>query len=249
MSRINLDVIQKAFPQLNCEWVESIESTQRSVKANGLLIAEEQTSGVGRRGNHWLSPKGRSICLSYRVSLPLDTKEFAGYQITTALAIMCTVQKFEPKAPIKLKWPNDLFVHDKKFAGILINLIPTTNNHTDIIIGIGINWRLDHDQLASVNRPISNTPIKTPPKRNAFIIELIQTINNYNDQFIQYGLSHFLGAWQKHDYLTGKRVNLVGDKLNVTGLYDGLNPKGELLIKTSTGIKHFSSGEVSVKPV
>lgn len=249
MNPIDATAINAAFPDLNCDWVESIESTQKSVKANSLLIANEQVLGIGRRGNHWLTPKGNSICLSYRFSLSVDAKHLAGYQMTVALAVLKTIHHFEPNAQIKLKWPNDLFTEDSKFAGILINLIPKSSSETEIIVGIGLNWQLSSEQLASVDRPINNVPIKNLPKRDAFIIELIKSIKTSNVQYIEYGLSHFLDQWHKYDYLHGKSIMLVGENMNLTGIYAGINYQGELKIKTSSGTKHLSSGEVSVKPV
>lgn len=249
MEYIDLTEIHKAFPELNCEWVESIESTQKSVKANSLLIAEEQTAGVGRRGNNWLTPKGKSICLSYRFTLPLAAKEFSGYQLTSALALFKTIQFYQSNTTIKLKWPNDLFFDDAKLAGILINLIPTAKSQTEIIVGIGLNWRLSKQQLSSVNRPICNAPISELPQRETFIIRLIQTINKHNEYFIHYGLDYFLNTWHENDYLKDKTIILNGENLSKTGVYAGINPSGEILINTSAGIKHFSSGEVSVKPV
>ncbi len=249
MTAFDIGLVQAAFPQLNCEWVESIGSTQNAVQTNSLLIADEQTAGVGRRGRHWLTPKGRSISLSYRFELPLPTAKTSGYQLTTALAVLDTIKHFDHQAKVQLKWPNDLYHQQKKFAGILINLIPKQQNLTEVILGVGINWQLTTQQLGTIERPITNIPITTKPDRATFVITLLQNIQRLNQQFIQTGLKPALDRWQQNDFLLDKKIAIINDQDMEAGQYAGISPSGELLLQTRTGIKHLSSGEVSVKPV
>ncbi len=208
---------------------------------------------MGRRGKQWLTPKGRAICLSYRFELPLPAAQMAGYQITTALAIVDTIHAYEPKAHMQLKWPNDLYHEGKKFAGIIINLSPK-RQHTEVIVGIGINWQLTAGQLESIDQPVCNLPLpqlalNQKPTRSLFIAQLVAHIESHNQQFIQQGLSGFLGQWQKHDYLLNQRITVSGEHQLETGEYQGINQQGELLLQTTQGIKTFCSGEVSVKAV
>ncbi len=249
---IDIGFIQKHLPsEHNCEWIESVSSTQSAVNPNSLLIAEHQTAGMGRRGKQWLTPKGRSICLSYRFKLPLPVTQMAGYQITTALAIVDTIIAFNPEALLQLKWPNDLYHHGKKFAGILINLIPK-HQQTELIIGIGINWQLTIDQIESIDQPVCNIPLfvtEEVPKRHQFIAQLIHNIDNNNYKFIHHGLGYFLPTWQQHDYLLNKTIQATTEGAQLVGQYLGINQQGELLLETSEGIKTFCSGEVSVKAV
>ncbi|VAW44743.1 hypothetical protein MNBD_GAMMA02-1779, partial [hydrothermal vent metagenome] len=160
---------------------------------------------------------------------------------------------FEPKAIVQLKWPNDLYHGGEKFAGILINLIPK-QQHTEVIVGIGINWQLTAEQLESIDQPVCNLPLpqlalNQKPSRSLFIAQLVAHIESHNQQFIQQGLSGFLGQWQKHDYLLNQRIAVSGEHQLETGEYQGINQQGELLLQTSQGIKTFCSGEVSVKAV
>lgn len=251
---IDVKLIQNSLPaNHSCHFIQSVTSTQTDVSPNSLLIAEHQSAGVGRRGNHWLTPEGRSICLSYRFKLALPVAQMSGYQITTAIAIVDTILGFDPQAQVHLKWPNDLYHGGKKFAGILINLIPK-QQHTEVIVGVGINWRLTAEQLESVNQAVCNLPLsaaksKQAPNRSQFICELVKHIDNHNQRFIHNGLSGFLSQWQQHDYFSHKTVQVMNESNQATGTYQGINPQGELLLETEHGIKSFCSGEVSVKAV
>lgn len=247
MSAIQLEQLQAGLPDIRCEYLPSTPSTQSLVKSHSLLVADHQSAGVGRRGNQWLTPPGRSVCLSYRFSLPVSTDQLSGYQITSALAILAALQQFEPKVPARLKWPNDLYHEDAKFAGILINLIPHRTEQTEVVVGIGINWTLSAAELASVDRPVCNVPLNDKPDRTTFIIALIKQIQKHNQQFVQFGLGPFLDRWRSHDYLQDKTLQLQQGQQTIQGHYHGISESGELMLLTDSGIRHLSSGEVSLR--
>lgn len=247
MEPVDINALKRHFTSLNCELVDTIASTQSAVKLGGLLIAEEQTAGVGRRGNHWLTPKGRSICLSYKFLSCRQPSQLTGFQMVVALATMATIKHFEPNTDVQLKWPNDLYTGGKKFAGILIYLTPKNTVGTEINTGIGINWALSESQLKSVNQPVSNIPIQQKPSRTAFIIELIEQIDSHHEQFVNLGLDALYSDWQNHDLLTDRDIELDFGDRTIQGRYGGISPRGELILVTSDGIKQFSSGEVSLR--
>lgn len=249
---IDVDYVNRCLPpEHNCHWVESVPSTQAAVQPNSLLIAEHQSAGVGRHGKQWLSPKGRSVCMSYRFDLPVNINQMSGYALVVAWTLLATLNKFQGTAQTKLKWPNDLYHDDKKFAGILISLTPrpANNNGVEVIVGVGINWQLTDAQLSAVNQAVTNIPIEPLPTRSEFIAQFAQQLNEHNAKFIQLGLAHLLRQWPQHDYLTDKQIMITHGSSSTTGLYHGLNQAGELLVKTASGIKTFCSGEVSVKAV
>lgn len=247
MKAIDIDVIGRHFKHLKCEYVDSITSTQSSVELGGLLIAEEQTSGQGRRGNQWLTPHGQSICLSYKFLCGMQASQLAGFQMAVALATLAAIEQFEPSADVQLKWPNDLYTGDKKFAGILIHLTPRQAGGTEINIGIGINWTLSESELAAVNRPVSNIPLQWKPTRTDFIIALVQQVDIHFKLFEYQGLFGLYPKWQQHDLLSGQDIELLGNDQTFHGHYAGISKHGELLLDTADGIKRFSSGEVSLR--
>lgn len=242
-------MLQAGLPGLNIRCVDSLPSTQSAVGSNSLLVTEHQSAGVGRRGNQWLTPAGRSICLSYRYPTPLPMAQMAGYSVAMAVATLQALQHHQADIEVALKWPNDLLHQGQKFAGILINLQPGQNQQDplEVIVGIGINWCLTTAQLASVQQPVCNVPLEQPPARDAFIVTLIQHINQCHEQFVQQGLAPLLRTWDQHDAFRDQAVKLTTPQGEVHGSCQGLSPRGELLLQTNQGIKHFSSGEVSLR--
>ncbi|TDR23508.1 biotin--[acetyl-CoA-carboxylase] ligase [Marinicella litoralis] len=253
-----LDNLQQDHPNLTVSWVDSIDSTQQSVQANSILIAEQQLAGVGRRGNRWLTPSGQAICFSYRFTLNAQTNQMSGYALMVAVSIIQVIKAFDGAAgsttKAQLKWPNDLYFDQQKFGGILIHVKPMNPGaagpkQLDVTVGIGINWSLSKEQLQSVDQPVCNIPLCDKPPRADFINRLIKQLNHNNPQFLAHGLSPFLQLWQQHDYLVNKPVCVTQDTGIVEGLYHGIDEQGQLLIAINGMIKTYSAGEVSVRMI
>jgi BirA family biotin operon repressor/biotin-[acetyl-CoA-carboxylase] ligase len=244
-----LQLIRDAHPDLAVDWLESVDSTQSRVGPDSLLISEQQTAGVGRRGNHWLTPTGRAICLSHRFTLPLSARHMSGYALVVGLAIIDTIRAFEPHGQAGLKWPNDLYATGRKFGGILINLNSTSQDQLEVTVGIGINWSLTREQLDSVNQSVCNIPIDALPERGAFISRLITQLQQHNQRFVRHGWPGFLTEWQAVDVLLEQLVRVVQDAEECTGLCQGVDEQGRLLVLIDGRMTHFSGGEVSVRAI
>ena len=114
----------------------------RAQKAvNGLIvITNEQTAGRGQQGNSWLSKADSNLTFSV-VFFPekLYLKDSFYLNIVSSLAIAKTVDELVPEKIVKVKWPNDILLNEKKVCGILIeNMLRGERIHS-IVMGIGIN--------------------------------------------------------------------------------------------------------------
>lgn len=105
------------------------------------LIAENQTNGRGFATNYWESTPGLNITTSglFKPS-GLNTANLYIFNMCISLAVSDTIKRFLPEnSNIAIKWPNDIYVNDKKIAGILIECFFTDNKLDYIIAGIGLN--------------------------------------------------------------------------------------------------------------
>jgi BirA family biotin operon repressor/biotin-[acetyl-CoA-carboxylase] ligase len=244
---LNTSLLKKTHPELTIDWVDEIDSTQSKVKLNGLLIAEYQTAGVGRRGNSWLTVNGKSICFSLKLNLATAIVNLSGYALTVALAVLKTTLFYDKHNQTRLKWPNDLYVNNSKFGGILINLTPRDKQNTDVTVGVGINWELSNQQLNSIDQPVTNIPITNKPSRAEFINQLILEIKNNNQQFLNNGLVSFLPIWQQYDYFSGKQIIIKQNEQSIQGSYQGIDSKGQLKAMFDNQLKSFAAAEVSIR--
>ena len=104
-------------------------------KKQGIIISNTQTSGRGRYGKHWISIKGNLF-----MSIFFRTKN--NISLKTVTKLNCEIIKNSIyqviKKNIKIKYPNDLLINNRKFCGILQETV-VCKNERFIIIGIGIN--------------------------------------------------------------------------------------------------------------
>lgn len=143
------DFLLEKYPHLEVELVDSIDSTNVSLRnwynsgqeTEKLLVALEQTAGVGRHKRKWLSPKETQLIFSLGIPLKLTTAlrfKIGWISLITGLTLAETLwEKFRLKAD--LKWPNDVLIDDKKIAGILVELVNLTATDSVAIIGMGVN--------------------------------------------------------------------------------------------------------------
>ncbi len=124
---------------------------EKKIVSNTLLVAQNQTKGRGQASNSWYSEEGKSLTVSFVFFPPyLQAKN----QFAMSQAISLGIAKFlrTHVEEVKVKWPNDLLVGDKKIAGILIEhaIIGTHIAHAICGMGININLtRFEGDYLAT----------------------------------------------------------------------------------------------------
>ena len=121
--------------------LKSAGSTMKEIKKyigdkNICLIADEQTEGIGRRGNQWVSPKG-NIYLSFLLNYNLLIEDHFLFTAVAANSIMICLNKYINKN-IYIKWPNDIIINESKIAGIMTEIVEQ-DGIKYVIIGIGIN--------------------------------------------------------------------------------------------------------------
>lgn len=113
--------------------------------AEGLVVwALEQYAGKGQRGSSWISPPGVNLTLSILLQprfLPLSEQ----FWLTKALALGVAdfISTTVTGASVKIKWPNDIYVNDRKIAGILVENTLESSSIKYCIAGIGLNINQD----------------------------------------------------------------------------------------------------------
>ena len=123
----------EVLPEIDSTSTELLRRVRAGHSEPTLLVAERQTAGRGRLGRPWQSAVGDS--LTFSLSLPYAPRDWSGLSLAVGLSV---AESLHPD--IGLKWPNDLWVADRKLAGILIEAA-TAGQRSQVVIGIGINIR------------------------------------------------------------------------------------------------------------
>ena len=83
--------------------------------ALSIHLSEQQIAGKGRNGKKWISPKGKNIYLSLGWKSPLQYSELDGLSLSVGTVLATILNKYT-KSDIKIKWPNDLLLNNKKIG-------------------------------------------------------------------------------------------------------------------------------------
>jgi BirA family biotin operon repressor/biotin-[acetyl-CoA-carboxylase] ligase len=213
-----------------------------------LILANEQTSGHGRRGRKWLSPPG-NIYASFIVKKALLPAQLT---FIGALSSLQTLREYAPALQFWVKWPNDVYVKSQKIAGVLSEIhSPEKSNKTDgAVIGMGINLNTDKEFFAVEKVPGTSifAEIAKIVDIEKFTGTLLDNLKNlYHESLINSAGIYEL--WKKENILIGKEIEIIqesGD--NVKGIFKDIDSNGSLILQLPDGsAQNFHSGEVSVK--
>ena len=174
----------------------AINLIKNEQKETGYVYAETQTKGRGTHGREWISGKGN---LFGSIFFPLRNKypPFNEFSTINPLIISDVLRHFCKKKNINLKFPNDIFVNEKKICGILQELI-VSNSRKFLIIGIGVNIVSNPD----INNKYQATNILLETQKKPKINEIIELIvSSYENFFINLNSYNYEDFKKKADLM------------------------------------------------
>lgn len=212
------------------------------------FTTEHQTGGRGRRGKNWYSPPGTNIMFSlghknnFDPDLLYVSSLLAGMAIADAIFDVCNIKP-------QIKWPNDIYIGQKKIVGILCELKGSPIDEATLVIGAGINvlsapkaLPLDALQATSLLEEIGISV-----SRELLLAHVIDKLLGMFDR-AEEDLARVMQCWQNYDMLKGRSVIVHKGPDQFEGVADGINSSGCLLVVGSNGVRRsFNGGEVSVR--
>lgn len=204
-------------------------------KEDAAFIAQEQTAGYGKRGRSFYSPAKTGVYLS--IALP-DFKVNLKYMSLLTLAIGVKVVKVLESIfslnKFRLKWVNDIYLNDRKIAGIL-----TEKTKFGLVIGIGINVTTTTfpDSISDHVGSIMQKNFDIDQTIRKLIQAIIQATQIYQD-------TRFLDEYRVMSYLNNKKVTLKIGHHQVIGRVITIDDQGRIIIMRQNNIYSYSSGEV-----
>lgn len=243
---------------VNCpllELIPVIDSTNQyllnqvgQLPSGAVCLAEYQQAGRGRRGRQWQSPFGSNLYLSTYWRLEAGVAAAMGLSLVVGVAIAETLQQFG--APdIRVKWPNDLYYHDQKLAGILVEMTGKAGDAAHLVIGMGLNIAMPTVATDMIDQAWTNlsAACTSLPSRNVLAATLIDRIHQTLNEYEEVGLRGFVERWNKIDNFLNRPVKLLIGERVVEGIARGINEQGALLLETDNGITAYVGGEISLR--
>jgi len=216
---------------------------------SAIWLAERQTAGQGRRGRQWISPLAAHLSLSVARRFQLGFAALSGLSLVVGVATAEALHVLGfPQ--VRLKWPNDLWVDNRKLGGILIELHGEAGGPCDAVIGLGINVRMPAAFAAKIDQAwcdLGALAGHRAPSRNALAAGVIDALLPALDRFEREGLAPFLPRWQALDALAGKPVRVLDGGREQDGIACGIDERGALRVLHGQDERHYHGGEVSIR--
>lgn len=217
------------------------------LESGDACVAEYQQAGRGRRGRKWFSPFGANLYLSMFWRLEQGPAAAIGLSLVIGI-VMAEVLRDLGADKVRVKWPNDLYLLDRKLAGILVELTGKTGDAAQIVIGAGINMSMRRVEENVVNQGwINLQEAGINIDRNTLAARLIRELRAALILFEQEGLVPYLSRWKALDNFINRPVKLIiGDK-EIFGISRGIDAQGALLLEQNGEIKPWMGGEISLR--
>ena len=103
------------------------------------IVAKTQYAGKGQRGKTWIAEPGDSLLMSVIILPQQQINQQFEFNAAVTAAIANVLQKLLTGSIIRIKWPNDIIINDKKAGGILIENVLRGSRWTHSVIGLGLN--------------------------------------------------------------------------------------------------------------
>jgi BirA family biotin operon repressor/biotin-[acetyl-CoA-carboxylase] ligase len=217
------------------------------LQSGDACVAEYQQAGRGRRGRKWISPFGANLYISMYWRLEQGPAAAIGLSLVIGI-VMTEVLRDLGADQVRVKWPNDLYLNDRKLAGILVELTGKTGDAAQIVIGAGVNLAMRNAQAGDINQGwINLQEAGVRIDRNVLAARLITELRSALHCFEQEGLTPFLSRWEVLDNFINRPVKLIIGEKEIFGISRGIDSQGALLLEQDGVVKPWVGGEISLR--
>ena len=226
----------------------AIKIASNSDENGTIIISKKQTGGRGRMKRKWKSPVG-GIWMSIIIHPKFDISYITLVPIATSLALCIAIEKILKIKP-ELKWPNDVTLKGKKVAGILVDTSIVSNEIENMVLGIGINFKIKPNEIANTMKKTPNFyGVTTLTKKNEKALPLIQQFLYELENILQLISSSYIkkitSEWTKRSSTIGRNVSIVTNDGKLNGKAIKIDSDGALIIYRGKNTKRILVGDLT----
>ena len=212
-----------------------------------VVISKKQTGGRGRMKRKWRSPVG-GIWMSIIIHPKFDVTYTTLVPIATSLALCVAIEK-TLKINTKLKWPNDVTLKGKKVAGMLIDASITSNQIENMVLGIGINFKIKPDELTNSIKKTPNfygvaTLVKKNESMSPLIIQFLYELEKVLQLINSGQIKKIKNGWTRRSSTIGKNVCIITNDGHIDGKAIRIDNDGGLIISNGKKTYRVLVGDV-----
>ena len=237
----------------NFIYSDEVESTNAMLLANKdsnqngtVLLAEFQSKGRGRKEREWISSSGQNLTFSILLKGEFKEQKINLINFSAAIAVAQAIENLY-QLDVELKWPNDVLIHKKKIAGILLESVSKANKISRVVVGIGIN----------VNQPNFPGQFEIPPtsiRKEFHSIAsreklLSEVLNNFEEmlEISKKSGKKVLADWRNRCKMLGEKIKIVDGDLIKAGIFEDIDENGFLILRNGEKLEKIHFGDVSLR--
>jgi BirA family transcriptional regulator, biotin operon repressor / biotin---[acetyl-CoA-carboxylase] ligase len=228
------------LPQVGSTNDLALEWLQQDAATGSMVITDEQITGRGRLGRQWYSPPGSALFVS--MILRPSAEFHPQMTMLAAVAISDMLRKFGA-SDVAIKWPNDVLLHGRKVAGILPEAVWQNGQLQGVVLGMGINVRIDFGDTELAEKAISIEPaLGHPVDRLELLVTLVDRLDSW---YAAMGDALF-SAWKNRLHTLGTTVSIQTAQGVVHGLAEDVDTDGALWVRLADNrLERILVGDVS----
>lgn len=245
---LNIDLIRARRPGQTITFLQTIDTTMRvaaNMAAEGaasgtVVLADEQTAGVGRLGRTWHSERDAGVYMSVVLRLPLPP---ANLPLANLMLGLATADAIQNACGLRcdLRWPNDVLISERKAAGILAQMAGES-----VIAGIGINVN-QSEFPADLRTPATSLRLQCagkPQSREDIVVATLESLDSFSDTLVSDGPEAILRLFSAASSYTNNRRVLI-EESGLRGTTAGLDEHGFLMVCLDSGrLERIAAGGI-----
>ncbi len=228
------------------DWLKE-RATELPVRS--VVFTESQTAGRGRRENRWITPRGKDLMFSMLLKPEAPLERWPRITTLAALGICKAIEAELPLQP-RIKWPNDVYLQDRKISGLLAETV-SFRGGVRMVLGIGLNVNTvefpPEITATSLLREV-RSPALVELDRNALAVRLLDALHN-EFQRLESDFSAVIDEVRSRSWLIGRQIRAKAPQGDVFGRVLDLTEEGHLTLEFADGSTHTLTSAEDVRDV
>ena len=225
----------------------AMEMAENGAPHGTVVVADAQTGGRGRQGRRWVSPPGKNLYVSLLLRPDVPPAGAAHLSLVAGVALADALEGMG--VPGALKWPNDLYLGDRKAAGILAEMASDPDRVRHVVIGVGINVNMGPEDFPpEISGRATSLRIRAGRAfpRAEVLARFLDAFAGRYGEFLAGGFAALRDGWDRRDFLRGRRVLLRWGRREAWGVAEGVDPEGALRFRPdgAASAESVHSGEI-----
>lgn len=242
----------KEFEVLESTNVTAVAEAKAGAGEGTVIVAQKQEGGHGRMKRVWSSPLG-GLWFSIILRPKIEPQFAAQVTLLAGIAVTKALRRLYETDAIRIKWPNDILLKDKKICGILSEMNLDENGNIDYaVIGIGVNVAIDMAKLPeelSATAASLNASLGKKYSCNQVLVAILAELQLLYKEWLQKGAVAIMPQWKHFNCTLGKDVLVKdNDKVIFSGKAIDVDEEGALIVANTNGEQQrFNFGEISIR--